>query len=151
MAVQAGLPASCVDPDSASVHRRRRPHRARRAARVQKPNLVIVLGGDGTLLSAARAFARTEIPILSVNLGSLGFLTEIPLAEMYTMLEAWCENCASIELRSMMRIELMREGQPFHKWDALNDAVVAKGAIARMATSPFSSTASLWQLFVPMA
>ena len=121
-----------VDPDSASyidaadpIDREEMPE--------QKPDLVIVLGGDGTLLSAARAFAHTEIPILSVNLGSLGFLTEIPLSEMYTMLDAWCENCASIELRSMMRIELFRDGQPFQKWDALNDAVMAKGAIARMA------------------
>ena len=98
-----------------------------------KPALVIVLGGDGTLLSAARAFARTEIPILSVNLGSLGFLTEIPLAEMYPMLEAWCDSCANIELRSMMRIELHRDEKLFQTWDALNDVVLAKGAIARMA------------------
>jgi len=121
-----------VDPDSASyidasdpIEREEMPE--------QKPALVIVLGGDGTLLSAARAFAKTEIPILSVNLGSLGFLTEIPLGEMYPMLEAWCDNCASIELRSMMRIDLFRDGKPFQKWDALNDVVVAKGAIARMA------------------
>ena len=97
------------------------------------PDLVIVLGGDGTLLSAARAFAKTEIPILSVNLGSLGFLTEIPLPELYSMLEAWCDNCASVEIRSMMRLELFREGKSFRTWDALNDVVVAKGAIARMA------------------
>jgi NAD+ kinase len=97
------------------------------------PDLVIVLGGDGTLLSAARAFAKTQIPILSVNLGSLGFLTEIPLPELYSMLEAWCDNCASVEIRSMMRLELFREGKSFRTWDALNDVVVAKGAIARMA------------------
>ena len=97
------------------------------------PDLVIVLGGDGTLLSAARAFARTTIPILSVNLGSLGFLTEIPLPELYSTLEAWCDGCASIEIRSMMRLELFRDDQLFRTWDALNDAVVAKGAIARMA------------------
>ena len=47
------------------------------------PNLVIVLGGDGTLISAARAFATTKTPILSVNLGSLGFLTEVPLSDLY--------------------------------------------------------------------
>jgi NAD+ kinase len=97
------------------------------------PDLVIVLGGDGTLLSAARAFARTNVPILSVNLGSLGFLTEIPLAELYATLEAWCDNCATIDERSMMRLELYREGQLFRTWDALNDLVVAKGHIARMA------------------
>jgi NAD+ kinase len=98
-----------------------------------KPNLVIVLGGDGTLLAAARAFAHSPTPILGVNLGSLGFLTEIPLAELYPTLEAWCDNCAGIEVRSMMRIELHREGKAINCWDALNDVVVAKGAIARMA------------------
>ncbi len=98
-----------------------------------KPDLVIVLGGDGTLLSAARSFARSEVPILSVNLGSLGFLTEIPLSEMYPVLDAWCTDCAGIELRSMMRIELFRDEQLCQTWDALNDVVLAKGAIARMA------------------
>jgi NAD+ kinase len=97
-----------------------------------KPNLVIVLGGDGTLLAAARAFARTTTPILSVNLGSLGFLTEIPLAELYATLEAWCDNCAEIEVRSMMRAEIIRDGRLIKQWDALNDVVVAKGTIARM-------------------
>ncbi len=97
------------------------------------PNLVIALGGDGTLLSAARAFAKTKTPILSVNLGSLGFLTEIPLSELYDTLQAWCDNCAGVEERSMMHAELHRDGQLFRCWDALNDVVVAKGAIARMA------------------
>jgi NAD+ kinase len=97
-----------------------------------KPNLVIVLGGDGTLLAAARAFARTTTPILSVNLGSLGFLTEIPLSDLYTTLEAWCDNCAEIEVRSMMHAEHIRDGQVVQEWDALNDVVIAKGTIARM-------------------
>jgi NAD+ kinase len=97
-----------------------------------KPNLVIVLGGDGTLLAAARAFARTTTPILSVNLGSLGFLTEIPLSDLYPTLESWCDNCAEIEVRSMMHAELVRDGKVIHHWDALNDVVVAKGTIARM-------------------
>jgi NAD+ kinase len=97
-----------------------------------KPNLVIVLGGDGTLLAAARAFARTTTPILSVNLGSLGFLTEIPLSDLYTTLEAWCDNSAEIEVRSMMHAEHIRDGQVIQEWDALNDVVIAKGTIARM-------------------
>jgi NAD+ kinase len=97
-----------------------------------KPNLVIVLGGDGTLLAAARAFARTTTPILSVNLGSLGFLTEIPLSDLYTTLEAWCDNCAEIEVRSMMHAEHIRDGAVIQEWDALNDVVIAKGTIARM-------------------
>jgi NAD+ kinase len=98
-----------------------------------QPNIVIVLGGDGTLLAAARVFAKTTTPILSVNLGSLGFLTEIPLADLYATLQAWCDNCAEIELRSMMHAELHRDGKLFQEWHALNDVVVAKGAIARMA------------------
>jgi NAD+ kinase len=97
-----------------------------------KPNLVIVLGGDGTLLAAARAFARTTTPILSVNLGSLGFLTEIPLSDLYPTLEAWCNNCAEIEVRSMMHAEHIRDGAIIQEWDALNDVVIAKGTIARM-------------------
>ncbi len=98
-----------------------------------QPNLVIVLGGDGTLLSAARAFAHSPTPILGVNLGSLGFLTEVPLSELYPSLEAWCNNCASIETRDMMHTELLREGKVIKHWDALNDIVISKGAIARMA------------------
>jgi NAD+ kinase len=97
-----------------------------------KPNLVIVLGGDGTLLAAARAFARTTVPILSVNLGALGFLTEIPLSDLYATLEDWCNNCADIEVRSMMHAEHIRDGKILREWDALNDVVVAKGTIARM-------------------
>jgi NAD+ kinase len=99
----------------------------------EHPDLVIVLGGDGTLLSAARAFARTETPILSVNLGSLGFLTEIPLSDLYHTLENWCEGIADIDERAMMHTTLKRHGKPVGEWDALNDIVVAKGTIARMA------------------
>src|SRR5215469_9304163 len=97
------------------------------------PDLAIVLGGDGTLLAAARAFAHSPTPILGVNLGSLGFLTEVPLSELYTALEAWCNNCAAIEQRDMMHAELCRDGKVIQDWDALNDIVVSKGAIARMA------------------
>ena len=99
----------------------------------ENPSLVIVLGGDGTLLSAARAFAYTKTPILSVNLGSLGFLTEIPLADLYRTLELWCEGVADLDSRAMMNARLLRQGKVLREWDALNDVVVAKGTIARMA------------------
>jgi len=98
-----------------------------------KPDLVVVLGGDGTLLAAARAFAHTNTPLLSVNLGALGFLTEVPLSELYATLQAWCDGTAAIEVRSMIHAELFCGGKPARQWDALNDVVVAKGTIARMA------------------
>jgi NAD+ kinase len=99
----------------------------------RKPDLVIVLGGDGTLLATARAFAHTNTPLLSVNLGALGFLTEVPLSDLYATLQAWCDGTAAIETRSMMHAELFCGGKPTRQWDALNDVVVAKGTIARMA------------------
>jgi len=121
-----------LDPESAAYLEAAQPI-SREDLPQHNPNLVIVLGGDGTLLAAARAFARTTTPILSVNLGSLGFLTEIPLADLYQTLQAWCDNCADVELRQMMHAELHRDGKLLLQWDALNDVVVAKGAIARMA------------------
>ena len=99
----------------------------------RKPDLAVVLGGDGTLLAAARAFAQTEVPLLSVNLGSLGFLTEVPLSDLYATLEAWCEGRAAVEVRSMIRAEQVCVDGTRRIWDALNDVVVAKGTIARMA------------------
>jgi NAD+ kinase len=121
------------DPHTAAYLGENLPYIPREEMPREKPNLVIVLGGDGTLLAAARAFAHSPTPILGVNLGSLGFLTEVPLSELYTALEAWCDNCASIEVRDMMHAELIRNGKVLKHWDALNDIVVSKGAIARMA------------------
>ena len=106
---------------------------AREDLPAHRPNLVIVLGGDGTLIAAARAFACTETPILSVNLGSLGFLTEVPLSDLFGTLQAWCDHSASIDTREMMAAALYRDGQVVQRWNALNDVVVAKGTIARMA------------------
>lgn len=97
-----------------------------------KPELIVVLGGDGTLLAAARVFAKADVPILSVNLGSLGFLTEVRLADLYTTLEGWCQDCCTIEQRAMLHAELFRDGELHSCYEALNDVVVSKGAIARM-------------------
>jgi NAD+ kinase len=96
------------------------------------PQLVIVLGGDGTLLSVARIFAATGTPILSVNLGSLGFLTEVRLGALYATLESWCENCHTLDARAMLRAEVIREGAIVKTYEALNEVVVSKGDIARM-------------------
>jgi NAD+ kinase len=132
----AGRGWSCVlDQESAAYLPDAGPGVVRAELPEHKPDMVIVLGGDGTLLAAARAFAHTDTPLLSVNLGSLGFLTEVPLADLYATLQAWCDGCATIEVRSMMRAKLFCAGQGkvTRQWDALNDVVVAKGTIARMA------------------
>src|SRR4029079_8712829 len=99
---------------------------------VHKPGLVIVLGGDGTLLSVARIFAPTGTPILSVNLGSLGFLTEVRLADLYTTLESWCSNCHTMDARHMLHAEVRRDGSVVRTFESLNEVVVSKGDIARM-------------------
>ena len=98
----------------------------------QQPELVVVLGGDGTLLAAARAFAKTKIPILSVNLGGLGFLAEVRLADLYTTLEGWRKDCCAVDVRSMLHAEVLRSGKTYMEYEALNDVVISKGAIARM-------------------
>jgi len=96
------------------------------------PTLVIVLGGDGTLLAVGRIFARTDTPILSVNLGSLGFLTEVRLANLYPTLEGWCDNCCTIDARTMLHADLWRNGACIDTFEAVNDIVVSKSSIARM-------------------
>lgn len=96
------------------------------------PELVVVLGGDGTLLAAARAFARTHTSILSVNLGSLGFLAEVPLTHLYSTLEAWRTNDCTVDERAMLHAEVRRDGLVHREFEALNDVVITKGTIARM-------------------
>lgn len=96
------------------------------------PQLIIVLGGDGTLLAAARVFATVDTPILSVNLGFLGFLTEVRLGDLYTTLENWRAGRHSLDERSMLHAELWRQGVQLGSYEALNEVVVSKGDIARM-------------------
>src|SRR3984893_10635886 len=72
-------------------------------------NFVVVLGGDGTLLSAARAVSKAGIPVLGVNLGSLGFLTEVPLEDLYETLQSIEASCCNVETRSMVHCEVFRK------------------------------------------
>ncbi|MFZ0859670.1 MAG: NAD(+)/NADH kinase [Candidatus Sulfotelmatobacter sp.] len=97
-------------------------------------DLVVVLGGDGTLLSAARVTAAIDVPLLGVNLGSLGFLTEVPLQSLYPMLEAIGQGRAAVEHRSLMRVELLRGDEVRGTYLVFNDAVVNKTALARLNT-----------------
>ncbi|MFZ0360408.1 MAG: NAD(+)/NADH kinase [Terriglobales bacterium] len=98
----------------------------------QSPYLALVLGGDGTLLSAARAVAKAGTLILGVNLGTLGFLTELPLADLYPALEAVAKGKYVVESRSMLRCAVVRDGNVIATHHALNDVVVSKSAIARL-------------------
>ena len=94
--------------------------------------LVIVLGGDGTLLAAARAMSGREIPILPVNLGGLGFLTAITLDQLYPELESVFTGQQRVVPRRMLHGEVRREGKMVASYEALNDIVIAKTQIARM-------------------
>lgn len=98
----------------------------------QPLSFAIVLGGDGTLLSAARALARTGIPIMGVNLGSLGFLTEVPLAQLYPALQGIEDGEHYLETRSMVDCEVIRKDSVVARYEALNDIVLGKGGIARL-------------------
>ncbi len=97
-----------------------------------KIDLLIVLGGDGTLLSAARALGNHKVPILAVNLGGLGFLTSVTLDELYPLLEQTLSGNHRTSERMMLDADIIRAGSPTEKQCALNDAVANKGARARM-------------------
>lgn len=97
-------------------------------------DLVIVLGGDGTLLSAARVTAAVDVPLLGVNLGSLGFLTEVPPRALYTMLDAIVQGRATVEHRALMECTLLRGDEVRGSYLVFNDAVVNKTALARLNT-----------------
>jgi NAD+ kinase len=99
---------------------------------LHKPDFVLVLGGDGTLLSAARAVAHEGVPILAVNLGSLGFLTEVPLNEMYATLEAVDAGLCPTEQRAVIDCSAYRESEQLAHHFALNDVVVNKSALSRL-------------------
>jgi NAD+ kinase len=95
-------------------------------------DLLLVLGGDGTLLAAAREAAPRGIPILPINLGSLGFLTSFTLGELYPALEETIAGHLTASERVMLTVSLIREGQVVESQLVLNEAVITKGALARM-------------------
>jgi NAD+ kinase len=95
-------------------------------------DLVIVLGGDGTLLSAARAIGKREIPLFPVNLGGLGFLTAISIDELYPELERAFRGEHRIAKRRLLNTEVVRNSEVIASYEALNDAVLTKASLARM-------------------
>jgi NAD+ kinase len=114
---------ACIDPSAISYSRE---------ALADKINLLIVLGGDGTLLSGARALRGKQVPILAVNLGGLGFLTSVTLEEMYPLLEQVLAGEYRSSERMMLDAEILRSGKVVERETALNDAVANKAERARM-------------------
>ncbi len=94
--------------------------------------MIIVLGGDGTLLGVARGAAGFEVPILGANLGGLGFLTEVTLEELQIFLkEIFAENYV-IDERVLLQTQIIRDGKKTAEFKALNDVVISKGTLTRM-------------------
>lgn len=120
-----------VDPETAKYSDGQ--EEVQRAQMSSRPlDLVIVLGGDGTLLSAVRATAAIDVPLLGVNLGSLGFLTDVPLSSLFSMLDQVAQGRAPVEQRSLMQCDLMRGEQILGSYLVFNDAVVNKTTLARL-------------------
>ena len=95
-------------------------------------DLVVVLGGDGTLIAAARLTGERQVPILAVNLGSLGFLTEITLNELYPAVERCLNGDYEVSERMMLLASVERLGEGVERHRVLNDVVINKGALARI-------------------
>ena len=123
------------DEDTARLAGTPTTHRA--VPREQLPeacDLVIVLGGDGTLIGMAGriASANADVPILGVNYGSLGFLTEITLPELFDALDDTITGRASVHPRAMLAVRTVRSGEVFADHIVLNDMVITKGALSRI-------------------
>jgi NAD+ kinase len=97
-------------------------------------DLIVVLGGDGTLLATARriVIAGADVAVLAVNFGSLGFLTETTLPELYAALERVVAGQAAVETRMLLHMRILREGAVRHETPVLNDVVVNRGPMSRM-------------------
>jgi len=98
----------------------------------EKVDLMVVLGGDGTLLAVARAIGSRPVPILGVNLGTLGFLAEISQEELFSTLDEALAGGCQVEPRMRLEVSVARAGEVVGHYLALNDAVLARTALSRM-------------------
>ena len=116
----AGLDQACllIDPDLGALD--------------PPADLCLVLGGDGTLLHGARLVGQRGTPLLGINLGSLGFLTAHPVSGAREAVQAFLDGRLVLDVRPMLAVELLRQGEALAHHSVLNDAVLAKGALARI-------------------
>ena len=99
---------------------------------INRADMLVVLGGDGTFLGVSRMIENRIVPILGVNLGSLGFLTEFAYEEMFPALERAISGDYTYEDRIMLDVSISREGKSVASYTVLNDLVINRGALARM-------------------
>jgi NAD+ kinase len=119
-----------LDTTSAMLLGERGGHQKTQLA--SKADVLLVLGGDGTMLNAARLAGERGIPILGVNMGGLGFLTEVRLENLYPSLERVFANDFVLDERLMLRTHIHRHGETVARGEVLNDVVISKGTLARM-------------------
>jgi len=119
-----------LDEDTAALVEMDSPHKKSEIPSLS--DLVVVLGGDGTLLSVARLVGERDVPILAVNLGSLGFLTEVTLDELFPVLERVLEEDYTLDERTMLEAYVHRQGERIAQYRVLNDVVIHKGTLARI-------------------
>lgn len=105
---------------------------ANKADMIARADLIVVLGGDGTLLSVARLMQDRAVPILGVNLGGLGFLTAVTTDELMPMMERILKGQFRVDQRMTLAVALRRDAAVFAERQVLNEAVITKGALARI-------------------
>ncbi len=110
------------------------PHCLPKADLPGATEMLVVLGGDGTLLSVARLIKGREVPLLGVNLGGLGFLTEVAIEEMFPVLEQVLKGNCRIDRRMMLKAQILRGGACITEESLLNDVVINRSALARILT-----------------
>lgn len=129
---ERGVTASVQDHLSKRLRQPSVVESARSSDIAHDVDLVVVLGGDGTLIAAARLVGDRPVPILGVNLGSLGFLTEITLDELYPSVERCLRGDFEVSERMMLQASVERAGEVVERHRVLNDVVINKGALARI-------------------
>ena len=121
-----------MDPLTAGAWRKRPDAICEMAELPQRADLAVVVGGDGTLISCARLMAERDVPLVGVNLGRLGFLTDIPADSLEAAMEAVLDGDYVPERRALLSGSVRRAGKPFFSAAAMNDVVVSRGAMGSM-------------------